>query len=113
MADFTLMGFILSAAFWGFDFDGLIAVFREVIGAGAHVELACFEGELKAIPMQLAANPWHAFGGPFVEVHVSVQAAALFGVLAAIKGGFEFVEGEGTRREKAVGIKVTAGNGSG
>ena len=62
--------------------------------------------------MEVAAHPRHAFGGPFVEVHVGVQAAALLGVLAAIKGGFEFVEGEGTRREKAVGIKVTAGNGS-
>ena len=112
MADFTLHRFIFSAAFAGFYFYRFIAVFREVIGACSHIELACFEGELKAIPMQLAANPWHAFGCPFVEVHVGVQAAALLGVLAAIKGGFEFVEGEGTRREKAVGIKVTAGNGS-
>jgi hypothetical protein len=109
----ALGGFVFGSAFRGFDADGLEAPTGEVVWAGAHVDFAEFHGAFEAVEEEFGADPWHAFRGPFVEVHVGVDAAGLFVEFAGFEGRLEAVERASLRGEEAEGIVVGAADGSG
>ena len=101
-------GFIVAAAVGGFDRDGRVAEGGEVVGAGAHVELAQGEGEVEGVHEDVAADPRHGFVGPLVEVHVGVEAAWLFEVRAGVERQGVAVERLGGGGEEPERVKVGA-----
>lgn len=106
------MGLLVGlAAFGGFDGDGVVAEVGEVVGAGAHVEVAAFLGEGEGLSDEGGADPGPEFCGPLIQVHVGVEAGALLHVEPGFEGGLEGVEGGGGRGEEAVGVVVGAAEG--
>ena len=97
----------------GFDRNGLIAVVGEVVGRGSHIEFAQFEGEKEGGAEKVGAEPWHGLEGPLVEIHIGVDAAGLFVILAGVEGRLQSIEGLGCRSEKAHRVEVRAGEGLG
>lgn len=75
----------------GFDFYGGDIPCGEIVGAGAHVDIPEFVGEAEGGEEECGADPWHAFCGPFVEVHVCVDAAGLLVEVACLEAGLEAV----------------------
>ncbi len=113
LCELALGGFVFGAAFGGLDADGVESPTGEVVWAGAHVDFAEFHGAFEAVEEEVGADPWHAFRGPFVEVHVGVDAAGLFVEFAGFEGGLESVEGACVRGEEAEGIVMGAADGAG
>ncbi len=106
-------GFVFLAALCGFDFDRDDIPCGEVVGAGAHIEVAEIAGEMESFQEEVGTDPRHGFGGPFVEIHVGVDASGLFVEVAGIEGGLDAVERFGGGGEKAEGIVMGAGDGTG
>lgn len=105
----ALSCFVFGSALGGFDRDGGVAKRAEVVGAGAHVQDAGVEGEEETVEDEVGADPGREFVGPFVEVHVGVEAASLFEgeLVVALEG--PGVARLGGGREEAVGVEVGAG----
>lgn len=82
-----LDAFVFASALRGLDLDGGVAPVGEIVGSGAHVDLARFDGEEEGFAEEIAGNPGGAFVGPLVEVHVGVDAAGLFVFLAGEESG--------------------------
>ncbi|MEV5962169.1 hypothetical protein AB0L70_10420 [Kribbella sp. NPDC051952] len=74
----SLGGGVLGFAGRGLDRHRHVAQGSEVVGGGAHVEGADVAGQFEAVQHQRARRERHQLGRPFVEVHVGVQATALF-----------------------------------
>jgi len=109
----ALESLVLGAALWELDGDGREAEGGEVIGAGAHVYLADVAGELEAIGDERGRGQGDEFVGPFVEVHVRVEAAALLEVCGCGTLELVAIEGTGLGGEEAKGVVVGAAEGLG
>ena len=108
MIESELFGLILTPSFLGFDGDGRIVIIGEVVGRGAHVDLAGLDGEKESFAKEIGGNPRRAFVGPLVEVHVGVDTARLLVLFAGMQGRGELVERNGSGREEAEGVEVGA-----
>ena len=73
--DRSLLPFVLGAADGCFDFDRwVVRVGRQIVRAGPHVNRASLHRQIKALQQNLAADPWHCFEGPLIQIHVRVDA---------------------------------------
>lgn len=106
--DGSLQVLVFLFALNGFDADGREAEFAEIVGAGSHIDFACVGGEIEAIDDEFAGNPRGQFVGPFVEVHVGVDAAGLFEIEAGVEGRVTGIEGGGGFSKEAEGVEVGA-----
>lgn len=107
------MALVVGAAFGGLYFNGREAEGGEVVGTGAHVEFADVAGEGEAVGDEFGGDVGGEFEGPFVEVHVGMQAAGLFVLRGAFAGELDAVERTSGGSEKAEGVVVGAAEGLG
>ena len=70
--------FIEGASGAGFNGNAVETKGLAIVGAGFHIEDTGFSRHLKTLPEQMGTDPGHALGSQFVEVHVGMEAAALF-----------------------------------
>lgn len=106
----ALFCFVFAATFLSFNFYRYDVPCGEVVRAGTHVEIAQFTGEPEGFQQKPGADPWHGFCGPFVEIHVCVDAAGLLVEMACIESWLDAVEGFCGTCEEAEGIVMCAGD---
>ena len=111
-SQFALQLLIESPSVGGLNRYGLIAVFCEVIRAGAHVQFPQFHRQLKAIELEIGTDPWHRLRGPFVKIHASVQAAGLLKIHTGVHVRLKPIHGSCFRLKEAKGIKVRTADGT-
>ena len=111
--EFTLVLSVEALAFGGFDGYGREVVGREVVGACAHVDDTCFAREFESIGNEAACDEGVEFVGPFVEVHIGVNAPRLFHGLHVLRGGLEFVARSSRLCEEPKRVVVGTYNGVG
>ena len=80
----------------------------EVVGRGAHVELADVAGEGERVEQELTGHERAELVRPLVEVHPGVQAPRLLELDLAFPRRAQGVPRRGRGREEAVGVEVGA-----
>mgnify|MGYP003109280813 CR=1 FL=1 len=106
----ALESLVFRSSCGGLDGDGIEAEGTAVIGARSHVECTCLDGEFEAPPHEVAPHPGHTLAAELVEVHIGMEASALFVFYAGVFAWLDPVEGFCLFAEEAERVGVAAGD---
>lgn len=88
--------------------DGRVAKLREVVRAGAHIQLPNLQGKKKRIGDQRAGYPGVTFHRPSIDVHVGVKASRLLQLVDGPRRGLVAIQRSSIRCEEPEGVVVGA-----
>src|SRR4051812_42272543 len=91
--ELPLAGLVIRASRGSFDGNRAEAQTGEIIRAGAHVDFADLAGEGETVRHQFGRRERRQLEGPFVEIHVRMEAAALLQLGLRRAGRLQLVQG--------------------